>query len=171
MQMQAQRAKLAGVFEFEHVRDGRVIDRWTAHNHVVDVGITDWLQQYFNGSTYTAVHHMGLLDSSPTTAITDTMGTGNHAGWNEETIYSESNRPTISWDTAAAKSIDNSTSKASFSVNATGTIGGAFIVVNENTKGGESGTLFSAAAFDAGNRSVLSGDTLNVQYTLTGADA
>jgi len=63
--------------------------------------------------------------------------------------------------------ITNSASPASFSINATATIGGAFLISN-NTKGGTTGTLFSAADFQSpGDRSVVSGDTLNVTYTFS----
>jgi hypothetical protein len=56
---------------------------------------------------------------------------------------------------------------AVFNINATQTVGGAFLT-SDNTKSGSTGTLFSAADFSApGDRSVSSGDTLNVNYTLS----
>jgi hypothetical protein len=61
----------------------------------------------------------------------------------------------------------NSASPASFTINATSTVGGAFLVSN-STKGGTTGTLYSAADFSApGDRSVASSDILNVTYTLS----
>jgi hypothetical protein len=60
----------------------------------------------------------------------------------------------------------NSTSPAVFNINATSTVGGAFLVSN-NTKSGTTGTLFSASDFTTGDRSVVSGDTLNVTYTFS----
>jgi hypothetical protein len=46
-------------------------------------------------------------------------------------------------------------------------VGGAFLT-SDNTKGGTTGTLFSAADFSApGDRSVVNGDTLNVTYTFS----
>jgi hypothetical protein len=61
----------------------------------------------------------------------------------------------------------NSASPASFNINATATVGGAFLTSN-NTKSGTTGTLFSAADFGApGDRSVANGDVLNVTYTLS----
>jgi hypothetical protein len=56
-----------------------------------------------------------------------------------------------------------------FTMNATATIAGAF-VTNENTKSGTTGTLFSVGNFTVGDRTVASGDTLNVTYTFS-ADA
>ena len=63
--------------------------------------------------------------------------------------------------------VTNSASKAAFTMNATTTVGGAFLTSN-NTKGGTTGTLFSAADFSSpGDRSVVSGDILNVTYTFS----
>jgi hypothetical protein len=46
-------------------------------------------------------------------------------------------------------------------------VGGAFLTSN-NTKGGTTGILFSAADFQApGDRSVVSGDTITVTYTFS----
>ena len=60
------------------------------------------------------------------------------------------------------------TSATAFSINSvvlpSGTIAGAFLTSN-STKGGSTGTLYSAGSFTTGNRTVLSGDTLNVTYT------
>jgi hypothetical protein len=54
-----------------------------------------------------------------------------------------------------------------YSINATQTVGGAFLISN-STKGGSTGTLYSASDFTSpGDRSVVSGDTLNVTYTLS----
>jgi hypothetical protein len=58
-------------------------------------------------------------------------------------------------------------SPAAFSINATAVIGGAFLT-SDNTKGGTTGVLFSAADFAApGDRNVVSGDTLSVTYTFS----
>jgi hypothetical protein len=67
--------------------------------------------------------------------------------------------------TANPAVITNSSSPAIFTINAGATIGGAFLISN-NTKGGTTGTLFSAADFSGGDKPVLSGDTFNVTYTL-----
>jgi hypothetical protein len=46
-------------------------------------------------------------------------------------------------------------------------VGGAFLV-NNNTKLGSTGILFSASDFQSpGDRTVASGDTLNVTYTFS----
>ena len=51
------------------------------------------------------------------------------------------------------------------SINATATVGGAFLC---NAASGTSGILFSASDFQSpGDRTVASGDTLNVTYTFS----
>jgi hypothetical protein len=91
-----------------------------------------------------------------------------HAGWAEITDYTEGTRPVLNTHAAADKSVDNSgANKASFSINANATIGGAFLCTN-STKGGSAGVLYSVGAFTA-DKPLEDGDTLNVTMTLTSA--
>jgi len=93
-----------------------------------------------------------------------------HAGFTEIVPYSNATRPACTFGTATTADpsvISNSASPAAFSINATATVGGAFLISN-NTKGGFTGVLFSASDFAApGDRTVASGDTLNVTYTFS----
>jgi hypothetical protein len=126
--------------------------------------------KYFTGSAYTAAWYIGLYGAgaSNTPAASDTMSS--HAGWTEITPYSNATRPvcTFATPTTANPSVaTNTASPASYNINATATVGGAFLVSN-STKGGSTGTLYSAADFGApGDRSVVSGDILTVSYTLS----
>jgi len=133
-------------------------------NLVVNAGLNDSLDKHFKASSYTAAWYVGLTTGSPTFAAADTMSS--HAGWTESTIYSESVRQTLTLGTVASQSVNNSASKAAFSINSSGTVGGAFVTTN-NTKSGTTGTLYGGGAFSGGNRSVASGDTLNVTITLS----
>ena len=147
--------------------------KWTEEvkNTVVNVGLDDVLDKYLKGSAYTAAFYVGLTDGTPTPAATDVMSS--HAGWTEVTAYQHSPdvRPDLTLGTVSGQSVDNSASKASFSINAdTTTVGGAFITT-DSTKGGTAGTLYSIAAFTAADKSLDSGDTLNVTCTLTAASA
>ena len=94
-----------------------------------------------------------------------------HAGWTENVGYTQANRPTLSFGTAtdANPSVIAATA-AVFSINAPGTIAGAFLTT-ENTKSGTTGTLFSVGNFTVGDRGVVSGDTLNVTYTFSATAA
>lgn len=137
-------------------------------NLVVNEGLDDVLDKYFLGSAYSASHYVGLTDGTPSVAAGDTMAS--HVGWTEVTAYSEANRQALTLGAVSGQSVDNSASKAAFSINGTATVGGCFVTTN-NTKGGSTGTLYGAGAFTGGDRSVSNGDTLNVTVTLTAAAA
>ena len=146
--------------------DGKL--KWTDEfdNLVTNEGLNDNLDKYLKGSTYTAAFYVGLTDGTPTVNAADTMSS--HAGWTEVTDYSESTREALVLGTVASQSVDNSASKASYSINATATVGGAFITT-VNTKGGTTGILYGVGAFSGGDKSVGNGDTLNVTVTCTAA--
>jgi hypothetical protein len=167
----ADSASAKGVYKIQcHDKDGNLKWEDEAPNLVVNEGLQDMNAKYFTGTTYTAAWYLGLYGSGATNspAAGDTMVS--HAGWTEVTAYSQATRPacTFGTPTTANPSVaTNSASPASFSINGTTTVGGAFVTSN-NTKGGTTGTLYSAADFSApGDRSVVSGDTLSVTYTLS----
>ena len=114
--------------------------------------------------------YLGLYGaaSSNNPAAGDTMSS--HAGWTEVTAYSESTRVAASFTAATNANpsvVTNSSSKAVFTINGTTTVGGAFLT-SGSAKSGTTGTLFSAADFSSpGDRSVVSGDILNVTYTFS----
>lgn len=151
-------------------KDGNL--KWEAEcpNLVVNGGLQDMNNKYFLGSSYTATWYIGLYGAgaSNTPAATDTASS--HAGWTEVVPYSQSTRPACSFGTPTTANpsvATNSASPAVYSINATATVGGAFLISN-STKGGSTGTLYSASDFTSpGDRSVVSGDTLNVTYTLS----
>ena len=167
----ADSASAKGVFKIQcHDKDGNLKWEDEAPNLVVNVGLQDMNAKYFTGSAYTAAWYIGLYGSGSTNnpAAGDTMSS--HAGWTEVTAYSQATRPacTFGTPTTANPSVaTNSASPASFSINGTTTVGGAFLTSN-STKSGTTGTLYSAADFSSpGDRSVVSGDTLSVTYTLS----
>jgi hypothetical protein len=164
-------AQATGVYRVEcHDKDGNL--KWEAQskNLVVNVGL-----QYMAGSALTSVSqittwYLGLYGAgaSNTPAAGDTMAS--HAGWTEVTAYSNANRVTATFVTATTADpsvVTNTASPAVFNINGTATVGGAFLT-SENTKGGTTGTLFSAADFGSpGDRSVVNSDTLSVTYTFS----
>lgn len=133
-------------------------------NLVTTAGLNDSLDKHFKGSSYTAAWYVGLTQGSPTFNAADTAAS--HSGWTESTAYSESVRQTLTLGSVSAGSVDNSASKAVFSINATATVGGAF-VTTLNTKSGSTGVLYGGGAFSGGNRSLLNGDSLSITITLT----
>lgn len=160
--------KGGGVFHVEcWDKDGFLKWEADAPNLVVNVGLQDMNTQYFKGSNYTATWYIGLYGAAASNnpAAGDTAAL--HAGWTEVTDYSQATRPAATFGTATTADpsvISNSASPASFSINGTTTVGGAFLISN-NTKGGTTGILFSAADFQSpGDRAVVNGDTLTVTY-------
>jgi len=164
-------AKATGVF---HIicrdKDGNL--KWEAEskNLVVNAGL-----QYMAGTALTSVAQttswfLGLYGAgaSNTPAAGDTMAS--HAGWTENTTYSNATRVAATFVTATTANpsvVTNSASPATFNINGTTIIGGAFLT-SGSVKGGTTGTLFSAADFGApGDRSVVNSDTLAVTYTFS----
>ena len=164
--------KATGKFLIEcYDKDGKL--KWTdeSKNLVVNVGLQYMAGTALDGSTARITSwYLGLYGaaSSNDPAAGDTMSS--HAGWTEVTDYTEATRPAATFvaaTTANPSVVTNSASKAQFTMNATVTVGGAFLTSN-NTKGGTSGTLFSAKDFSApGDRSVVSGDVVLVTYTFS----
>ena len=164
-------ASAKGVYHMQCFdKDGNL--KWEAEcpNLVVNGGLQYMNAKYFQGSSYTAAWYIGLYGAgaSNNPAAGDTMSS--HAGWTEVVPYSQSTRPACSFatpTTANPSVATNSASPAVYSINATSTVGGAFLTSN-STKSGTTGTLYSASDFTTpGDRSVVSGDTLNVTYTLS----
>ena len=163
-------AKATGQYFIECFdKDGNLKWRDETHNLVVNVGLQYMAGVALTSTTQITTWYIGLYGAgaSNTPAATDTMSS--HIGWTEVTPYAGS-RPTATFASATNANpsvVTNSASPASFSINATQTVGGAFLVSN-STAGGSTGTLFSAADFQSpGDRSVVSGDTLNVTYTFS----
>lgn len=168
---QTETAKATGRFRMECFdKDGNL--KWAAEsqNLVVNVGL-----QYMAGVALTSTAqittwYIGLYGAAASNNPAASDTSSSHIGWTEITPYSNATRPsaTFAAATLANPSVaTNSASPASFSINATQTVGGAFLISN-NTKGGTTGTLFSAADFQApGDRTVANGDTLNVTYTFS----
>ena len=161
-------ARAMGKYFFEcYDKDGNL--KWTAEskNLVVNVGLQYMAGTSLDGATARITSwYIGLYGAgaSNTPAASDTMSS--HAGWTENTTYSNATRPAATFaaaTTANPSVVTNTASKASFSINGTTTIGGAFLT-SDNTKSGTTGTLFSASDFTGGDRSVVNGDTLQVTY-------
>lgn len=163
--------RAGGVYHIEcRDKDGNLKWKADSHNLVVNVGLQDMNDKYFAGNTYTATWYIGLYGAAASNnpAAGDTAAL--HPGWTEVTPYSNATRPACTFGAATNNDpsvISNSASPAQFNINATQVVGGAFLI-NNNVKGGSTGILFSASDFQApGDRSVASGDTLNVTYTFS----
>ena len=159
--------KLKGRFVIEH-RDaeGNLKDTYEFPNGIVDEGLNHILDTQFHGSTQIGTWYIGLVDNSGWTAFADADTLSSHAGWTESTSYTESNRVTWQEDAASSRSISNTTT-ADFSINATGNLKGIFVSSNNVKSTGNTGTLWSTAAFSS-VVATANGDTLKVTYTVSG---
>jgi hypothetical protein len=166
-------AEAHGRYEIECIgADGELKWREVIDNVVATVGKNLALDTYLAGAAYTVVGpYMGLISSVSysTTSAGDTMAS--HAGWLEAgganaPTYS-GNRKTAVWSasTGGSKSLS---AALSFAITSTGTVKGAFLCFGTgavNTKDDSNGTLWSAGTFNTGDKAVVNGDTLNVNYS------
>jgi hypothetical protein len=147
--------------------DGTEKWRDVIHNLVTTVGKNDLLDKYLKGSAYTQTFRMGLAGTG-TKAAADTQAS--HGGWLEVGL---ANAPTYTGSRkdvtmgAAAAGVSTSPTQ-SFAMTGSGTVAGCFTnnggsATIDNT----SGTLFSAGDFSGGSKTVASGDTISVTYSLS----
>jgi hypothetical protein len=162
-------ARAGGVFHVQCFdKDGNLKWSTSEHNLVVNEGLQNMNTEYFKGSTYTADFYLGLITgpgSGTTFAAADTLAS---KAWTEYTDYAGS-RKAVTFGTATTADpsvISNSASPSSFTISgAGGVIAGAFLCT---VSSGTSGVLFSESDFQSpGDRTVVSGDTLNVTYTFS----
>ena len=150
--------------------DGQIKWQESLKNLVVNQGLQDMNTKYFKGSAYTATWYVGLYGAAASNNPTANDTAASHPGFTEVVPYSNATRPAATFGTATTADpsvLSNSASPAIFTINATATVGGAFLI-SDNTKSGTAGVLFSASDFAApGDRAVSSGDTINISYTFS----
>ncbi len=166
-------AEAHGRYEVECIgADGNLKWREVIENVVATVGKNLMLDTAFAGSAYTVVGpYMGLISSVSYSAVAagDTMAS--HSGWLEAgganaPTYS-GNRKTAVWSASSAGSKALSAA-LSFAITSSGTVKGAFLNFGSgavNTKDDTNGVLWSAGTFSTGDKAVVNGDTLNVNYS------
>jgi hypothetical protein len=152
-------------------KDGNLKWEEKGPNLVVNTGLQYMVSTSLDAVAQITPWYIGLISTLTSIVGGDTMSS--HTGWTEDTNYSQADRPTAQFGTATtanpselSNSVASGGTVAVFSINGTTTINGAFLT-SSNTKGGTTGTLFSAKAFTGGARSVINGDTLNVTYTFS----
>ena len=154
-----------GVFTVQCLdKDGNLKWEIAQPNLVVDEGLAYMNDTFFSGSGYTKSWYLGLISGAdPVIAAADTLAS--HA-WTEVPVTTgySGNRKAVTF--GAATEADPSVcagGSVSFAMLDTYVVSGAFLCT---VASGTSGVLFSASEFEApGDRSVVSGDTLNVTYT------
>ena len=139
-------------------------------NLTTNVGRQNLLNSYFSNTGGGAVV-MGLKGTG-TAAYTDTQAS--HATWlevgntNAPTYSGTRKTPVFSTATNANPSVLATSAAVVFSMTGSGTVAGAFVNIGgSSTIDSTTGVLFSAGDFTAGSKTVTSGDTINVTYTLS----
>ena len=150
------------------------IEKWsdTIENLTTNVGRAS-LNDAYLGNTAAGAVVMGLKGTG-TAAYADTQAS--HAGWlevgatNAPTYSGTRKTPAFSASTSANPAVKTTSAAVVFSMTGSGTVAGAFINVGGSaTIDNTTGVLFSAGDFTAGSKTVTSGDTINVTYTLSAA--
>jgi hypothetical protein len=152
--------------------DGKLKWREVIENVVATVGKNLALDTFLAGSAYTVVGpYMGLISSVSYTAVAATDTMASHSGWLEAggtnaPTYT-GNRKTAVWSaaTAGGKALS---AALSFAITSTGTVKGAFLCFGTGavaTKDDTNGVLWSAGTFSTGDKAVVNGDTLNVNFS------
>lgn len=158
---------IIGVFRAELIRNGEVIWTDTFPNVVTTQGKNAMLDKFLDlGAAYAAIAmglHTTVGNASSTYAAPSPQV--------ESTVYSNGTRPVPAFSAAAA-GVKSTSSAASFTINGSATITGCFVALGAagvTTKGdtAASAILLSSGTFSGGSRAVISGDTLNVSYSLT----
>jgi hypothetical protein len=157
--------KLAGGFMFDaYGRWGRRLWREPifVHNAVTNVALNDVLAVYLAGGTPKTLWYLGLIDNTGFSALAAADTMASHGGWSESSAYTQGVRQTWTPGAASGQTITNPTS-ATFTINATVTIKGAFLA-SDSTKGGTSGVLFATGAFSS-TQSLVNAQNLRVSYS------
>jgi hypothetical protein len=167
------RLPLKGRFHIEHFdKNGALKGEYEVDNGIVTEGMNKLLEVMFHGDTAVTTWYVGLINNTGFSALANTDVAAQISddgsltnGWREFTAYDEATRGEWTEGTAAARSITNAVT-VDFTINASGTVKGIFIV-STNTKSGTTGVLWSTAAFGS-NVIVNDDDVLKITYTLTG---
>ena len=165
-----QKAGICSVWDFEcYDKDGNL--KWTekVENIVVDEGLNDILDTYFKGGTQISTWYVAIFENDYTV-----LPANNYAakGFIESIAYVESVRPTWTGGAVTGASVDNSASKATFTMNGTKIIWGAALVggtnaaTKDDSTAGVANVMYCSAQFSA-EKSVVADDVLKVTVTLT----
>lgn len=155
---------VGGRFHIEHRRNGEILSESEDPNLVVNEGLNHILDAVLAGATQVSTWYVGLFEGNytPTAGLTAATVT---ATATESTAYDEATRVAYVEAAASGQSITNSANRATFTINATKTIYGVFLV-SAAAKSATTGTLLAASRFAAA-KSVVAADELLVTYTFS----
>lgn len=175
----ANRGVVRGRWRWQAWEDMDAFKRWLAGELVaplaigkMDNGITDAGIHYVEEVAFrsdagspvaqSAPWYAGLIDNDSFTGVAAGDTSASHSGWIESEEYSEGVRQTLAFGAAASRTVSAS---VAFTMNGTTSIRGIF-VIDDDTKGGTTGILFSTALFGT-PPSLTSGNVLTANYSLS----
>jgi len=164
--------KISQKWDFELIRSGVCIDRWSDKNLITNEGLNYALDAAMSGGTQITAWYIAIFEDDHSPAAGNTYAT---PGFTECTAYDEANRQQWQDGGVSSQSCDNSANKASVTFNATKTIYGCALVgggTGASTKDDQAGggTLYNVVQFTSGPKSVIDDDELKITVTLTAAD-
>lgn len=164
--------KVANFYEvicYAH-KGGPVLWRERMKNLTVNQGLNNILQNQLKGSAYTAAWYIGLINNASFSALAagDTSQQINGSnGWIETTAYAAGVRQTLTLGSVSGGSVDNSASPASFTMNASGTLNGAFLASTATQGTGAGGTILYGEASFGSTQPFVSSNVITVTGTFT----
>lgn len=153
------------LYDIECWRKGELLWIEEFHNLVTVVGQNKLLDACFKSGESANAWFVGIVDNASFTAYSASDTMASHSGWLEAAGYSQATRPAYVAGVPALGVMDNSASRAVFTINTLATIRGAFLV-DVSTKSGTLGVLYGVGDFTI-SRLVLTGDTINAKVTLS----
>jgi hypothetical protein len=158
--------KFFGQVGYEHIRGGKIlIPKMWVPNGITNIGRDTILNTMFNSLTQTAQSSwcIGIIDNASFTALAGTDTMASHAGWIENSAYSEANRVQWGPGSSSGQTVTNATA-ATFDITGTATLQGVFLTSN-NTISGTTGLLWTTALF-ASPIPVTNGDQIKISYSI-----
>lgn len=148
----------------EVIRDGVVIDREEVHNLVPTQGLNHILNVEFKSTTQVTAWYLAIFEGNYVPTSADTAA-ALPAAATESTAYAESTRVLFVGGTVAGGVLDNSASRAEFTMTAAKTIYGAFMT-SAPAKGATTGVVISSVRFSAA-KNLVATDILRITAGMT----
>ena len=155
--------RFKNTFGFKLQRSGLYLPEYDfdSLNSVVTVGKNDLLDVAFGAATQKTMWYFGLINNTPTPTLLVADTLASHTGWSEWTGYTGNRKEWV--DAAAASGAKGTSSLASFTINTSGTLYGAFLCSVDT---GTSGILWAHTQFPD-PVPVTNGDIVKLNYTIS----
>lgn len=148
----------------EVIRDGVVVDREEVHNLVPTQGLNHILNVEFKALTQVTAWYLAIFEGNYVPTAADTAASLPAAS-TESTAYGEATRVLFVGGTVAGGVLDNSASRAEFTMNATKTIYGAYMS-SAPAKGATTGVVISSVRFSSA-KNLVATDILRITAGMT----